>query len=154
HRRAGPRRSQRVTPVRHPLELTGERTLPGVAGEEYWFARHLAAYDWLADAVPLVGRCVVDAGRGEGYGAERLRAGGAGAVVALELDAAAAAHSRAAYEDVATVRANLATLPLADGCVDVLVSLQVVEHLWDLSGFLVDCGRVLRRHGVLVLTTP
>lgn len=138
----------------HPLALTGERTLPGAVGEEYWFTRHLAAYDWLVDSVALAGCCVVDAGSGEGYGAARLAAAGAVAVVALELDAAAVAHSGTAYADVAAVRANLAALPVADGQVDVLVSLQVVEHLWDLAGFLRDCHRVLRPGGVLALTTP
>ncbi len=137
-----------------PLELTGERTLPGVPGEEYWFTRHVAGYDWISDTVPVRGRRVVDAGSGEGYGAARLLAAGARTVVALELDPAASAHSNAAYADVATVRANLAVLPLTDECVDVLVSLQVVEHLWDLKGFLAECRRTLRPGGVLALTTP
>jgi hypothetical protein len=32
-----------------PLELTGERTLPDVPEENYWFRRHLAVYDWIAE---------------------------------------------------------------------------------------------------------
>ena len=32
-----------------PLELTGERTLPDVPEENYWFRRHLAVYEWIAE---------------------------------------------------------------------------------------------------------
>ena len=81
----------------HPLPLTGERTLPGVRGEEYWFARHEAAYAWIADdATPTrcATRVVVEAGSGEGYGAALLRDAGARVVVALEYDEAAVAHAR------------------------------------------------------------
>src|SRR5262249_16778004 len=31
-----------------PLELTGERTLPDVPAENYWYRRHLAVYEWIA----------------------------------------------------------------------------------------------------------
>ena len=53
----------------HPLPLTGERTLPGVAGEEYWFARHEAAYRWVAASglARVADADVVEAGSGEGY---------------------------------------------------------------------------------------
>jgi len=142
--------------VSHPLPLTGERTLPGVAGEEYWFARHDAAYRWVAEtyADRVHDAVVVEAGSGEGYGADLLRAAGARIVVALEYDPGAVAHAGSAYAEVATMRANLAALPLAAASVDVLVSLQVVEHLWDLPGFLRDCAAVLRPGGLLVVSTP
>src|SRR5690349_3831593 len=29
-----------------PLELTGERTLPDVPEENYWYRRHVAVYEW------------------------------------------------------------------------------------------------------------
>ena len=31
-----------------PLPLTGERTLPDVPEENYWYRRHLVVYEWLA----------------------------------------------------------------------------------------------------------
>jgi hypothetical protein len=31
-----------------PLPLTGERTLPDVPAENYWFRRHLVVYEWIA----------------------------------------------------------------------------------------------------------
>src|SRR5919108_4254204 len=53
-----------------PLELTGERTLPDVPEENYWFRRHLAVYRWVAGRV--AGRDVVDMACGEGYGSDEL----------------------------------------------------------------------------------
>jgi SAM-dependent methyltransferase len=145
-----------VVRVNHPLPLTGERTLPGVPGEEYWFARHEAAYVWIASAYAdrLRDAVVVEAGSGEGYGAELLRAAGARSVLALEYDEASVVHARSAYPHVATTRANLASMPVLEGGADVVVTLQVVEHLWDLRGFLRDCARLLRPGGLLVVTTP
>jgi SAM-dependent methyltransferase len=136
------------------LELTGERTLPGAAGEQYWFARHEAAYRWLTATAPVRGAVVVDAGSGEGYGAAILQAAGARAVLALEHDHGAARHSALTYRGVRTVRANLVDLPLADDAIDLVASLQVVEHLWDLSRFLAESRRVLGPAGQLIVTTP
>ena len=39
-----------------PLALTGERTLPDVPEENYWFRRHLAVYEWIAERVAGCGR--------------------------------------------------------------------------------------------------
>ena len=51
-----------------PLELTGERTLPDVAEENYWYRRHVAVYEWIAER--CAGLRVVDLACGEGYGSE------------------------------------------------------------------------------------
>ena len=55
-----------------PLELTGERTLPDVPEENYWYRRHLAVYEWIAGAVG--GLSVADLACGEGYGSDVLAA--------------------------------------------------------------------------------
>ncbi|PRX49489.1 methyltransferase family protein [Prauserella shujinwangii] len=133
------------------LHLTGERTVPGVPEENYWFRRHEAAYlallPYCSDAT------VLEAGCGEGYGAG-LIARHAARVVALDYDEQAAAHVADRYPGVHAVRANLAFLPVRDRALDVVANFQVIEHLWDQAGFLAECGRVLRPGGRLLVTTP
>jgi SAM-dependent methyltransferase len=136
------------------LPLTGERTVPGIDRENYWFRRHEAAYAWAVRELPVAGAVVVDAGSGEGYGAEQLRLAGAARVIALELDEEAARHSARRYPHLLTVRSNLDALPIPDASADVVVTMQVVEHLWDLPGFLRECRRVLRPGGTLLAATP
>ncbi len=139
------------TPPGPPLTLTGERTLPGIAIENYWFRRHEAAYDAL---VPFCrGAVVLDAGCGEGYGAERI-ARTAHLVVGVDYDGGAVGHAAATYPGLRLVRGSVTALPFAAGAVDVVAGLQVIEHLWDQPRFLAECARVLRPAGTLLLTTP
>jgi SAM-dependent methyltransferase len=131
------------------LPLTGERTVPGVASENYWFRRHVAAYRFARRRVAGV---VVDAGAGEGYGAALLAR--RGRVVGLELDDAAVRHASARYPSVAFLRADLCRTPLAERSVDAVVALQVFEHLHCPVEFVEASRRALRPGGVLVASTP
>jgi SAM-dependent methyltransferase len=45
------------------------------------------------------------------------------------------------------------TLPLADGCADAVLSVQVLEHVRDLDRYLGEAARVLRDDGTLILST-
>jgi SAM-dependent methyltransferase len=132
------------------LALTGERTVPGIVRENYWFRRHLVVYEALA---PRCRGVVLEAGCGEGYGAD-LIATGARQVLALDYDAQAIGHVGRRYPRVAAARANLVALPVRDDVLDAVVSLQVVEHLWDQERFLRECRRVLAPGGALLLSTP
>lgn len=133
------------------MRLTGERTLPGIAVENYWFRRHEAAYRALAH----LGRdaAVLEVGAGEGYGAD-LFAAAARRVVALDHDAAAARHLQAAYPRLEVLRGNAVQLPFTDGAFDVVTCLQVIEHLWDQAALVAECARVLRPAGTLTISTP
>ena len=141
-------------PTTRSLPLSGERTVPGVATENYWFRRHEAAYRWLVDAVPVPGAVVAEAGCGEGYGGQLLADAGAAVVAGLDVDLATVRHAAVAYPGVPVAAANLVALPVADRAVDLVVSSQVVEHLWDQDAFVAECARVLRPGGRLVVTTP
>ncbi|RFD25307.1 SAM-dependent methyltransferase [Mycobacterium uberis] len=133
------------------LALTGERTIPDLDIENYWFRRHQVVYQRLA---PRCTGCeVLEAGCGEGYGAD-LIAAVACRVVAVDYDAAAVAHVRNRYPRVQVMQANLAKLPLTDASVDVVVNFQVIEHLWDQAQFVSECARVLRPAGLLMVSTP
>jgi SAM-dependent methyltransferase len=133
------------------LTLTGERTIPGMDVENYWFRRHEVVYQQLAPR--CAGREVLEAGCGEGYGAD-LIAGVARRVIALDYDETTVTHVRARYPRVEVMHGNLAELPLADASVDVVVNFQVIEHLWDQTQFVRECARVLRPSGLLMVSTP
>ncbi|BBZ27756.1 putative S-adenosylmethionine-dependent methyltransferase [Mycolicibacterium madagascariense] len=133
------------------LPLTGERTVPGLPEENYWFRRHEVVYQRLVDH--CVGRDVLEAGSGEGYGAD-LIADVARRVIGVDYDESAVAHVRARYPRVDMRQGNLTDLPLDDGSVDVVVNFQVIEHLWDQGRFVAECARVLRPSGTLLMSTP
>lgn len=133
------------------LPLTGERTVPGLAVENYWFRRHEVAYRWCAEK--YAGQEVLEAGCGEGYGAD-LIAASARRVVAVDYDAATIAHVAARYPRVQALAANLVAVPMPDASVDVVVNFQVIEHLWDQPQFITECLRLLRPGGSLLMSTP
>ena len=138
-------------PVDDVLTLTGERTIPGLDVENYWFRRHEVVYQQLAPR--CAGLEVLEAGCGEGYGAD-LISRVARRVIALDYDETTVLHVRARYPRVEVMHGNLAELPLADASVDVVVNFQVIEHLWDQTQFVRECARVLRPSGLLMVSTP
>src|SRR6201999_1167755 len=77
-----------------PLHLTGERTLPDVPEENYWYRRHLVVYEWIAERAH--GRRVVDLACGEGYGSAVL-ARTAASVVGVDANPEAFEHASAKY---------------------------------------------------------
>lgn len=135
------------------LPLTGERTAPGIWHENYWFARHEAAYRWIVDGVGPDGR-VLDAGCGEGYGADLLSAGGARQVFGLDYESTTLRHAAKAYPQVNLVQGNLVQTGFADGSFELVTSLQTIEHLWEQPRFVTECARILAPQGTLILTTP
>jgi SAM-dependent methyltransferase len=145
---------------RGPLVLTGERTLPGIPDEAYWFARHVVAYRIAADHVTARAitsapvRRVLDAGCGEGYGIAAIVDAGASQGVAVDLDESVVGHVTASYPQVGAVRAELGSLPFSDRCFDLVVSFQVIEHVWDPPGYLASLRRVLAPDGQLLVATP
>ncbi len=118
-----------------PLPLTGERTLPDVPAENYWFRRHLAVYEWIRARVG--GLRVADLACGEGYGSEVL-ARTAAAVTGVDANPDAHEHARLRY-----VRPNLrferGLVESFAGPSDAIVFLQTIEHIEDpgslLEGF-------------------
>ncbi|WP_328326639.1 class I SAM-dependent methyltransferase [Kribbella sp. NBC_00382] len=137
------------------LPLTGERTAPGIWHENYWFARHEAAYRWITAnwLTSETGR-VLDAGCGEGYGADLLHRAGARQVFGLDYEGTTLRHVAKAYPQVNLVQGNLVQTAFADGAFDLLVSLQTIEHLWEQPRFVTECARITAPGATIVLSTP
>lgn len=113
-----------------PLALTGERTLPDVPEENYWYRRHLAVYEWIAERVG--GLRAIDMACGEGYGADLLAASAA-SVVGVDANPQAHEHARLRYQiptrpNLRFERDLVETFPEP---ADAVVFLQTIEHLQD-----------------------
>jgi SAM-dependent methyltransferase len=124
-----------------PLELTGERTLPDVPEENYWYRRHVAVYEWIAER--CAGLRVADLACGEGYGSDLL-ARRAAEVIGVDANPEAYEHARARYR-----RPNLSfrrdLVEEFDEQVDAVVFLQTIEHIQ-------QPGRLLERFARLAPT--
>src|SRR3954463_13031715 len=131
-----------------PLALDGERTLPDVPEENYWYRRHLVVYEWIAARVG--GMHVVDLASGEGYGADVL-AGAAGSVVGIEPNPDAYEHARLRYPRVAFRRDIAETF--IEPC-DAIVFLQTIEHVPDADAVLEHFRTQLKPGGVAYVSTP
>jgi SAM-dependent methyltransferase len=121
-----------------PLELTGERTLPDVPEENYWYRRHVAVYEWIAER--CAGLRVVDLACGEGYGSDLL-ARRAGEVVGVDANPEAFEHARARYR-----RPNLSFERMLveeyDQPADAVVFLQTIEHIHEPDRLLDQIARI------------
>src|SRR5215472_13930774 len=136
------------------LEFTGERFLPGVAGEiahEHWhryaFARGLVS-----------GKRVADVACGEGYGSALL-ADTAASVIGIDVSAETIEHARRGYAALSNLRfeqASAATLPLPNASVDAVISFETIEHLpkEDQPRMIAEFARVLAEQGFVVLSAP
>jgi SAM-dependent methyltransferase len=108
-----------------PLALTGERTLPDLPEENYWFRRHLAVYEWIAEH--LRGQRVADLACGEGYGSAAL-ARTASSVVGVDANPEAHEHARLRYRR-ANLRFEQELVERYSGPCDAIVFLQTIEHI-------------------------
>src|SRR3954452_17682190 len=131
-----------------PLALTGERTLPDVPEENYWYQRHLVVYEWIAQRV--AGLDVVDVASGEGYGADVL-AGQAKSVVGIEPNPEAFDHAVARYPRV-TFRRDIAET-FIEKC-DAITFLQTIEHVPDPDAVLEHFKSQLQPGGAAYVSTP
>ncbi len=110
-----------------PLALTGERTLPDVPAENYWFRRHLIVYEWIAERVR--GLRVIDMACGEGYGSDVL-ATSAASVIGVDANPEAYEHARLRYRRP-NLRFERALIDSFAAEADAVACLQTVEHLQD-----------------------
>ena len=133
-----------------PLELTGERTLPDVPAENYWFRRHLAVYEWVA------GRCagleVVDMACGEGYGVDVL-ARSARKVTGVDANPEAHEHARLRYTRPGVRFVRDLVESWSEPC-DAVVFLQTIEHVQDPAAVLAHFRDMLRPGGAAYVSTP
>lgn len=146
------RRASRRGPQRNDVQQYDDLV------DEWWAGRGaFAMLHWIAAAraslVPPASRpdaVLVDVACGGGLMAPHVARRGYRHV---GIDLSASAGRVARQRGVQVVRADAAALPLNDGCADVVVAGEVLEHVTDLSAVVAEVCRVLRPGGLLVIDT-
>ncbi len=135
-----------------PLKLTGERTLPDVPAENYWFQRHLAVYEWIGARV--IGKRVIDMACGEGYGSEVLSRSAA-SVVGVDANPEAHEHARLRYRrQNLSFERGMVEMHGEPRAYDAVVFLQTIEHVREPAAVLSHFGSLLAPGGVAYISTP
>ena len=98
---------------------------------------------------------VLDIACGAGYGAWMI-AQQARRVFGVDASDDVVAHATRRYrrDNLTFHRGFCADIPLHDESVDVVVSYETLEHIFEQAEFLDECRRVLRPDGVLIISTP
>lgn len=133
------------------LEFTGERFTPECVREIWYEHYHRYAY-----AQRLVkNKIVLDAACGEGYGTDML-AQHAKQAYGIDIDQKTIKHSQSRYnrENLQFQQGSCTDLPFENNTFDVVISFETLEHLAEQSQMLEEFDRVLKKDGVLVISTP
>jgi 2-polyprenyl-3-methyl-5-hydroxy-6-metoxy-1,4-benzoquinol methylase len=99
---------------------------------------------------------IIDIGCGNGYVARELLGRGYD-VIGLDASQEGIARAQTFFPDRFFVHeVGQPGLPVGfpSGTFDVAISLEVIEHIYDPRGFIDFCAQMLKRRGVLILSTP
>jgi SAM-dependent methyltransferase len=131
----------------HPERIVPDETEPGIV------ALHLKRYEFARPH--CVGKHVLDAGCGVGYGSAFLGQS-ARSVVGIDVSEEAIDYALARYGggNVEFVVGDLQQLERGDAEFDAVVAFEVIEHLPHPDRFVAEARRVLKPDGLLVVSTP
>lgn len=116
---------------------------------------HLKRYEFAAKYVE--GLNVADIACGTGYGTKTLKVlGDAREVLGVDLDVGAVEYARTKHdgEGILYMEGNAASIDVESSSFDVVVSFETIEHLPCEVDLLKEFYRLLKREGVLIISTP
>ncbi|MEO8803297.1 MAG: methyltransferase domain-containing protein [Rudaea sp.] len=135
-----------------PLEFTGERFTPECV-REIWY-EHWHRYAFACSFA--VGKRVLDAACGEGYGSALL-AGTAASVLGIDIADAAIGHAQARYAtqaNLAFARGDCTALEVPAASFDLVVSFETLEHVAAQEALIAGCAKALTDDGMLIVSSP
>ena len=119
-------------------------------GLQYDIGKYAFAAEFVKD------KAVLDIACGCGYGSSFLSDKGARIVVGGDISAEAVDAGRRSFgrQGLDFFLLNVTMLPFADNSLDVVISMETIEHLERPEELLTECKRVLKEGGVFICSTP
>ena len=134
-----------------------ERIVPHRYYQEFYstYANYVGRYQFASRFIGP-GAKVLDLGCGCGYGSAHLAESPDRLIVGLDRSTEGTGYGQAHYASsrLRFVRADAATVPLRSETVDAVVAMEMIEHIEDAKGVLAEAWRVLKRSGLLLVSTP
>ncbi len=130
-----------------------ERMVPEYHRQTITYGEHISRY---MAALPLVkDKVVLDIACGSGYGTKLLTET-AQKVIGVDVAEEAVTYAKAHYSGPKTEYrvGNGTEIPLDTASVDVVITLETIEHIEDYRQFMSEVKRVLRPGGIMILSTP
>ncbi len=136
------------------MRFTGERLVSGIPRLENMIVEELARLNFVRPY--LEGRTVLDAGCGAGYGTSFMAENGARWVLGVDIseEAIQYAVSRPPRDNMEFGVADCTGLGLRDDSFDIVVSIELIEHLAQVDQYLSEVCRVVKPQGLYFMSTP
>ena len=134
------------------MEFTGERIIPGIPEWEHLYLEHFYRYLFAKEFIK--DKIVLDIASGTGYGSGFLKDNKAKIVIGADIDFEAVSYSRKNFHNAHYLQSDAIHLPFRNNFFDVVVSFETIEHLREYQKFLYEIKRVLKKTGVLIISSP
>lgn len=129
--------------------ITGTGWLPNWTKWE-----HLARYEFASKYVK--DKTIIDCACGSGIGTQKYMLHSPERIFAIDnnLNSLREAKQKFSTPKCIFLKANATNLPIASSEVDVFISLETVEHIYNDMLFFREIARVLKKGGILICSTP
>lgn len=132
-------------------KFTGERLETHILNDNA--IKHLHRYCFASNLVHE--KVVLDIASGEGYGSNLLSEN-ATFVYGVDIDKNTVERAKSKYkkDNIQFLIGNTSNIPLKDNSIDVVVSYETLEHHDEHERMMQEIKRVLRKKGLLIISTP
>lgn len=141
------------------VHFTGERVIIGQQIKEQNLSvlnDHIARYKLACRHV--MGKDVLDAACGSGYGTAMLKMIGAKIVTGVDISDETIINAQQSYgnaqKDVRFITGNILDLPFNSESFDVITSFETIEHVDNPSLWIKESSRLLKKDGLFIVSTP
>jgi 2-polyprenyl-3-methyl-5-hydroxy-6-metoxy-1,4-benzoquinol methylase len=133
------------------MPFTGERFTPETRGNLQLEHQHR----YLLASQIVENKTILDIASGEGYGSNILSKL-ATHVYGVDIDAQTIEHAKKRYskDNITFLTGDCTNIPLDNDSIDVVISFEILEHVTEHDKMLTEIKRILRKDGILVISTP
>lgn len=128
-----------------------ERVIPGIT-VNFLYQEALARYEWALKHIKKVVK-ILDFGCGTGYGSNLLMS--KGRVIGIDSNNEAIRFAKKNYGDkVNFLLGDITKMQFRNEEIDCICAFEVIEHLKNPIKFLAEAKRILKKNGIIFLSTP